>query len=1079
MLRASFTYRCAIGLLLAMMVALTLACSEAANVPNGNPSDGQENSLHPQGDADAVLPGGPVQREGVVLTSTLDMEPVGSRNPPNPAAPPRGIVADTRGEAEEGDSTAVSDVHTEAVSGGVDTFVKGRTNASSGVAHSDRQSQPEHLHHGPQIEVVASSTATSHSAADLGPEAANPAEGGVANGDGANATLSGPLAEDALPKDASEAVAIPEEDAERPRSADVAAEESPRPIDLERFLELSAETKAFLHDLKRRAGGRAGGDVGWTFSQLYASTIEALALGHFNDFVTGVWEGAAAGHSRLHWLLGVLHANGLGVPHSQAKAALHYTVAALQGIPEAHVALGVRHYKGYGLPKDCQRAKAHFREAADAVAMTYSGASDSHLSTGQLDAGGHRTATSRHQSTTVELESLIFRADNGSAASLTELGYRYLKGTGGVKHDWHRAQYYFQKAADMKYGAAYGALGQLYCHGDLTANPPIPRDLAKADHFFRLGSAARDGASLNGLGYLHAIGYLRAGGVAEGSDAGTPDFQSAALYFQECQRMQHPEGTYNLGVLHLHGRGVPVDIPEARRLFEVSGQLGSVLALWQLGKMYDRGGDKGCSSACLLYSGVCRYGSWLDQSSPSGYTLTADSYDVDEEEEGPRGKDEHHESTDDVDLSVIRNNYRKLQHEQLLMRRLSKRRAALRIHDTLAVSRSASPLLRFVEVLALTETDSSGLGLEAAELLEDIAVAGEGMSVANLVLKGYAEVDSPCFAKDGALPMDLIESLPQGAIFLDWSVLTEVRTPTVPTPKGGEPDVQKVWWRLTQREAKSMLLLRLLHRAESHASSYLRLGHFFFYGTSMLLGTDMSRARYYYELAVKSRSPAAFFSLAMMHQLGLDPTMGRSQRTNSVLTGRHHSKGEPATGEAHGEAWTPGLGIEAYPTHSTPPDAVALVWDAIKGILTNDPVTRDRIDLYLAYRLYGEASTSSARRVGERMAVYVAHMVLNLQWWYLYYSQVPGGLFRGLGISMPFYHGDADRPSPPPLGPDPHRQWAAPRHWVGFDFQPLNWLTYFPLGWISWDLLYQAESTLLLGCFGCLSLLILLRHHIA
>lgn len=85
----------------------------------------------------------------------------------------------------------------------------------------------------------------------------------------------------------------------------------------------------------------------------------------------------------------------------------------------------------------------------------------------------------------------------GDASSQNALGVMYAKGIGVVRN-FVRAQYWFQKSADQRYGAALYHLGVLYKKGPEGIHP----DLAKANDYFTASALAGFKPTMNQLGDL-------------------------------------------------------------------------------------------------------------------------------------------------------------------------------------------------------------------------------------------------------------------------------------------------------------------------------------------------------------------------------------------------------------------------------------------------------------------------------------------------------------------------------------------------------------------------------------------------
>ncbi len=88
-------------------------------------------------------------------------------------------------------------------------------------------------------------------------------------------------------------------------------------------------------------------------------------------------------------------------------------------------------------------------------------------------------------------------AIRGDASSQNSLGVMYAKGIGVVRN-YARAAFWFQKAADQRYGAALYHLGVLYKVGP----DGIHQDLAKANDYFTASALAGFRPTMNQLGDL-------------------------------------------------------------------------------------------------------------------------------------------------------------------------------------------------------------------------------------------------------------------------------------------------------------------------------------------------------------------------------------------------------------------------------------------------------------------------------------------------------------------------------------------------------------------------------------------------
>src|SRR5262249_372208 len=93
-------------------------------------------------------------------------------------------------------------------------------------------------------------------------------------------------------------------------------------------------------------------------SAAYSKGDYATALGLLHPL-------ADQGQAGAQVILGVMYANGQGVPQNQVEAMKWYRLAADQGEAGAQTALGVVYANGLGVPKDSAMAVEWFRKAAD------------------------------------------------------------------------------------------------------------------------------------------------------------------------------------------------------------------------------------------------------------------------------------------------------------------------------------------------------------------------------------------------------------------------------------------------------------------------------------------------------------------------------------------------------------------------------------------------------------------------------------------------------------------------------------------------------------------------------------------
>ncbi|KAK7197418.1 Sel1 repeat [Novymonas esmeraldas] len=772
-------------------------------------------------------------------------------------------------------------------------------------------------------------------------------------------------------------------------------------------------------------------------SYLYYHALEALYVEeNVSLFVQRARDAAPYGHARLNWLLGVLHAYGVGVPRSDRDALMYYSFAAMEAVPEAHMALGYRYRLGIGVAPSCESALAHYREAADAVAMTYDGtaaapsggttttpAGAKTISSGK---GGRHTALSflayRDDAATSDVRRqrrlnlllLKYNADAGKEDALLTLGYLYSKGDQQVVRDGRRAAAYFTAAASKGSARASGALGQLYMAGDPTIDPPLLPDMRRAYHHFRIGAVQNDALSLNGIGFLHAIGYLHNdtrhsagtavedGGATDGAQQGVsppppatgpPDFAAAARYFHSSQCA---EGRYNLGVLFLHGRGVPQSRLQARRLFEEAATQGSVLAQWQLANLLSDGHGVGsditateCEQALALYQRTASFGSWQHRAADDrgrgtdgaavnkarrrgrrddvDADATADEAPLREERDGDAagetddsgggsgGGDEGHR----LEPPRSEAEYRALLDD--ILHRLHAMEESLVLSDEDEGPPVVS-LASFVELLSLAETGDPTAPWLAVQYVDN-----------------YLEVDGGDDDEGGG----------RSAAPLLWPA-SPSPSPSTTTTVADDPRQEYVRGKAAASELLYHLLQRtVLHHTHTHAAlgaAYLRLGNFFYYGESPRYGVDMARALGYYRIAGDHHhNPQALFNVGFMYQLGLH----KAPRATSVDAGmsaqERMERPDVVQHYEHASGGAGGGDVALWKVHSHPPEylrtspslylavkAAASAWNGASA----SPTARG-VDVYLAWRYYTASLRHEARG---SLAVRFALMMLNVQW---------------------------------------------------------------------------------------------------
>jgi uncharacterized protein len=161
---------------------------------------------------------------------------------------------------------------------------------------------------------------------------------------------------------------------------------------------------------------------------------------------------AEAGQAEAQFDLGVLYAQGLGVPRDLSEAARWYRQAAEQGNAEAEFALGQMYSRGWGTPRD----------AADALRW--------------------------------------FQMANDPNSDGPPTNWDLLEGY-GIEQDQMQAAFWYQKAAEQGHVEAEYNLGRLYATGQ-----GVPRDQEQAVRWIRAAATQGYAPALARFGRRYANG---------------------------------------------------------------------------------------------------------------------------------------------------------------------------------------------------------------------------------------------------------------------------------------------------------------------------------------------------------------------------------------------------------------------------------------------------------------------------------------------------------------------------------------------------------------------------------------------
>jgi len=188
---------------------------------------------------------------------------------------------------------------------------------------------------------------------------------------------------------------------------------------------------------------------------------------------------AEQGHQWAQRRLGLMYAEGKGVPQDYQEAVKWYRLAAAQGNTPAQYSLGLAYEKGQGVPQDYQEAVKWYRIAAareDEWAQTRLG---SIYAEGKGVPQDYQEAVKWYR----------IAAAQGYAPAQSSLGLAYEKGQ-GVPRDYQEAVKWYRLAAAQGNQLGQINLGVMYTHGT-----GVRQDFVRAHMWFTLAAAALSGDS--------------------------------------------------------------------------------------------------------------------------------------------------------------------------------------------------------------------------------------------------------------------------------------------------------------------------------------------------------------------------------------------------------------------------------------------------------------------------------------------------------------------------------------------------------------------------------------------------------
>src|SRR5208282_6041829 len=306
---------------------------------------------------------------------------------------------------------------------------------------------------------------------------------------------------------------------------------------------------------------------------------------------------ADAGNAVAMTNLGWLYENGKGVAQDYDKAREWYQKGGDAGNTDAMYNLGVLYRDGKGVAQDYDKAREWYQKAADAgntdakqalselpsISSPIPASSTSPVSQASLShspSGAEALAEAKRYFAAKDyahaLPPLQKAAEAGNAWAMTNLGWLYESGRGGLPKDDAQAVSWYQKAAEAGDALGMACLGVMYENG----RGGLPKDDAQAVSWFQKAAEAGDAHGMANLGFMYANGR---GGLPK-------DDARAVSWYQKAAEAGDALGMSNLGFMYENGRGgLPKDDAQAVSWFQKAAEAGDAHGMANLGLMYEAG----------------------------------------------------------------------------------------------------------------------------------------------------------------------------------------------------------------------------------------------------------------------------------------------------------------------------------------------------------------------------------------------------------------------------------------------------------------------------------------------------------
>ncbi|KAL7620222.1 ERAD-associated protein [Parahypoxylon ruwenzoriense] len=309
---------------------------------------------------------------------------------------------------------------------------------------------------------------------------------------------------------------------------------------------------------------------------------------------------ASYGNSSAQHMVGLMYATGLGdaVERDQAKALLYHTFAADAGETKSEMTVAARHLSGIGVPKSCETACKYYKRVADKAMVWFRSGPPGGMSiipeahrlsdevggvygegASVVSSGINALKASPNSDAYAAIDDVIEYLDlmsqKGDFKASFNLGRLYYEGQRGLERNVDLARRYFATVATTYWRAKDGrAVDQ--------PKPQLEKYASKA------------------AGYIGRM-WLRGEGVKQ-------DFRNAQKWFERGIRHGDAQSQWGLGIMNLHGLGMPKNVSKATELFKASADQDFSLSHVALGALHlDQGTPDDLKIANSYFEAAARW----------------------------------------------------------------------------------------------------------------------------------------------------------------------------------------------------------------------------------------------------------------------------------------------------------------------------------------------------------------------------------------------------------------------------------------------------------------------------------------